>query len=171
MVESEAFLTDPNTLMGKNTTGGGKRRRSMKPKSMKPKSMKPKSMKPKLVKPRTTYRGGFFFNNPPGEEYKCYSCVKVAPPENPVVVNSTQSVADVNVKAPEPPVQSTNQSGGGNQVAKTLYKKRLNALDVDKLRKMAINRGIHITKKKNGKTVYVKKATIIQKLCDFKHGK
>lgn len=166
---ADSILSNPDILMGKGIIGGGKR----KAKSNNSKSIKPKSMKPKSNK--VLYRGGFFFNSSPqisspGEEYKCYSCVKVAPPENPVVVNSAQSVSDVNVKVPEPPKPPVSQSGGAMGV-KALYKQKLNALDVEKLRKMAINRGINIRKKKNGKTVYVKKATIVQKLCDFKHGK
>lgn len=157
---ADSFLSNPDILMGKGIVGGGKK----KVKSNNSKSMKRSSNK-------VTYHGGFFFNSPPpGEEYKCYSCVKVAPPENPVVVNSTQSVSDVNVKIPEPPKPPVTQLGGATNI-KALYKQKLNALDVEKLRKMAINRGINIRKKKNGKTVYVKKATIVQKLCDFKHGK
>jgi len=58
---------------------------------------------------------------------------------------------------------------GGMRVS--VYKKYLDNLNVERLHKMAKSKGIKITKKKNGKTVYVKKATIIKKLCESKHGK
>lgn len=59
--------------------------------------------------------------------------------------------------------------GGGMRVS--VYKKYLDKLTVERLQKMAKSKGIKITKKKDGKTVYVKKATIIKKLCESKHGK
>jgi len=51
------------------------------------------------------------------------------------------------------------------------YKKYLESLNVDRLHKIAKSKGIKITKKTNGKTVYVKKATIIKKLNEYKYGK
>jgi len=38
--------------------------------------------------------------------------------------------------------------------------------DVKKLYKMAKEMGINITKKKYGKTSYIKKETIVKKICD-----
>ena len=51
------------------------------------------------------------------------------------------------------------------------YKKFLDGLDVKRLQKIAKTKGIKITKKKDGKTVYCKKATIVSKLFKFKYGK
>ena len=48
------------------------------------------------------------------------------------------------------------------------YKKRLEKMPVDKLKKIAGNKNIKITKKKNGVTTYLKKSSIIKKLCDCK---
>lgn len=51
------------------------------------------------------------------------------------------------------------------------YKKFLDGLDVKRLQKIAKTKGIKITKKKDGKTVYCKKDTIVSKLFKFKYGK
>lgn len=48
------------------------------------------------------------------------------------------------------------------------YKKKLEKMSVDKLKKIAGNKNIKITKKKNGVTTYLKKSSIIKKLCDCK---
>lgn len=59
---------------------------------------------------------------------------------------------------------------GGADI-KTRYKKTLNKKTVEDLRKMAKGKGIKITTKKDGKSVYLKKSSIINKLCNFKHPK
>lgn len=41
---------------------------------------------------------------------------------------------------------------------------KLENMKVPKLQKMAVSKGIKITKKKDGKTVYLKKATLVNKL-------
>lgn len=41
---------------------------------------------------------------------------------------------------------------------------KLEKMKVPKLQKMAVSKGIKITKKKDGKTVYLKKATLVNKL-------
>ena len=56
-------------------------------------------------------------------------------------------------------------------MSKMQYKAYLAKMDVKRLYKMAKNKGIKITKKKDGKTSYIKKDTVIQKLCDAMHGK
>jgi hypothetical protein len=68
------------------------------------------------------------------------------------------------------------QSGQSDEVkeggmSKMQYKAYLAKMDVKRLYKMAKNKGIKITKKKDGKTTYIKKDTVIQKLCDAMHGK
>ena len=159
---SDVDLASMDIMMGKGQVGG-------KPKRRGPKTKTVKKTKGKSVK--RVSRGGFFFSGTPmGDEWKCSSCVKVAPPENPVVVSTAQAVSDIPVKLPEAPKLPVSQAGGSANV-RAIYKKKLDALSVEQLRKMAVTRGISITKRKDGKTVYVKKATIVQKLCDFKHGK
>jgi hypothetical protein len=59
--------------------------------------------------------------------------------------------------------------GGGMKVS--AYKKYLENLTVERLHKIAKSKGVKITKKSGGKTVYVKKATIVKKLCEGKYGK
>jgi hypothetical protein len=54
-------------------------------------------------------------------------------------------------------------SGSGSD-----YKKKLDKLSVDKLKRIAANKHIKITKKKNGVVVYLKKSSIIKKLCEHK---
>lgn len=62
-----------------------------------------------------------------------------------------------------------NISGGTD--IKSKYKKTLNKKTLEDLRKMAKGKGIKITTKKDGKSVYLKKSSIINKLCNFKHPK
>lgn len=57
-----------------------------------------------------------------------------------------------------------NVSNGG--MSKSQYTAYLNKLSVKKLYKMAKDKGIKITKKRNDKTLYIKKDTIVKKLCD-----
>lgn len=64
---------------------------------------------------------------------------------------------------------SFNPSGGAD--IKSKYKKALNKKTVEDLRKMAKGKGIKITTKKDGKSAYLKKSSIINKLCDMKHPK
>jgi len=64
----------------------------------------------------------------------------------------------------------SNAAQGGADI-KTKYKKTLNKKTVEELRKMAKRKGIKITTKKDGKSAYLKKASIINKLCDIKHPK
>ena len=56
-------------------------------------------------------------------------------------------------------------------MSKMQYKAYLAKMDVKRLYKIAKGKGIKITKKKDGKTTYIKKDTVIQKLCDAMHGK
>jgi hypothetical protein len=58
--------------------------------------------------------------------------------------------------------KTVKSSNGGD------YKKKLEKLSVDKLKKIAANKHIKITKKKNGVVVYIKKSSIIKKLCEHK---
>lgn len=60
------------------------------------------------------------------------------------------------------------QEGG---MSKMQYHAYLAKMDVKRLYKIAKGKGIKITKKKDGKTSYIKKDTVIKKLCDVMHGK
>mgnify|MGYP001156129072 CR=1 FL=1 len=62
------------------------------------------------------------------------------------------------------------KTNGGADI-KSKYKKALNKKTLEDLRKMAKGKGIKITTKKDGKSVYLKKSSIINKLCNFKHPK
>jgi len=64
-------------------------------------------------------------------------------------------------------IQTT--SGGASKPRYKTYRAYLKTLNVKTLYKMAKKKGISITKKQNGKTVYVKKDTVIKKLCDAEY--
>jgi len=91
--------------------------------------------------------------------YDC-SCKKRGKVESPVL---EQQVVPAQVQS------APQQNTGG--MSKMQYKAYLAKMDVKRLYKMAKNKGIKITKKKDGKTTYIKKDTVIQKLCDAMHGK
>ena len=60
--------------------------------------------------------------------------------------------------------------GENSKHARSQYKAALmEKKDVKKLYKIAKEMGIKITKKRNGKTSYIKKETIVKKLCDAKY--
>jgi hypothetical protein len=62
--------------------------------------------------------------------------------------------------------------GGAKMSSKMLaYKHYLENMNADRLQKIASAKGLKITKKKAGKTVYVKKGTLVRKLCERKMGK
>jgi len=65
----------------------------------------------------------------------------------------------------------SSQKTGGKGMSRSEYTKYLNNLTVEKLYKVARAKGVKVTTKKNGKISNVKKATIVKKLCDLKHGK
>jgi hypothetical protein len=119
-----------------------------------------------------------------GNEWKCGQCELVRPISSPIVVQSMQPVQTTNggqaISAVEnsayqqpPPVStsSVGMVGGAKQMGVSQYKKYLEGLTTERLHKIASTKGVKITKKKSGKTAYVKKATIIKKLCEFKHGR
>ena len=65
----------------------------------------------------------------------------------------------------------TSTTVGGMSKKMLAYKKKLDKLSVDKLKKIAANKHIKITKKKNGAITYIKKSSIIRKLCECKKRK
>ena len=88
----------------------------------------------------------------------------------------TQAMQDMNkgkgrckcelIKDITKPVSKTPKYNLGAQMIGGAKSKRakLEKMKVPKLQKMASSKGIKITKKKDGKTVYLKKATLVNKL-------
>ena len=137
------IMNSANALMGKLSVGGGKRR---------------KSRKSSVKKVPKKYKMGYF-----GGDNKYFMCTEVPTPQPPA-----PATQPTNPTIPLKPTVEV-QSGGASRIAE--YKKYLDNMTVDRLQRMATIKGIKITKKKDGKTVYVKKATLVNKLCEYKHGK
>ena len=119
-----------------------------------------------------------------------YSCFCLNPSEDPVMIDGIRNyqakktrmevagqvapaeVANAEVANTEWANEQAQKLGitiGG--MSKMQYKAYLAKMDVKRLYKIAKGKGIKITKKKDGKTTYIKKDTVIQKLCDAMHGK
>lgn len=64
------------------------------------------------------------------------------------------------------PKKTAKKPVSNKKIMMALYKKKLDKLTVEQLTKKAKNHGIKITKKKDGKTVQVKKSTLVKKLCE-----
>lgn len=99
-------------------------------------------------------------------ELKCEK-FDITPVSSPKTINS----ATVSVEPIEPIVSTTPEQQGGKKKNKNVYKKYLENLSCEKVQKIARNKNIKITKKKDGKTTIVKKLTIIKKLMEDKYGK
>lgn len=66
--------------------------------------------------------------------------------------------------------RTANLNGGNiSKQVRSQYKAYLEKKDVKKLYKMAIRMGISITKKRDGKTSYIKKETVVKKICDAQY--
>ncbi len=96
---------------------------------------------------------------------KQFMCTEVEVP--PPVVPPVAPVAPPAV----PAIQPIRMSGGKMSKKASMYKKMLSNMTVERLQKLAVKRGVKITKKKDGKVVQVKKATLVRKLCECKYGK
>jgi hypothetical protein len=150
-------LGNAQTLLGLNQDGGGNRKKS--PRKVRRVRKMKKAMRPKK------YRIGFFGGASRHLVCNEYDPPPVAGPVPPVPA------------APAPPGQNggrrhKRRHGGGKAMKKSaIYKKMLEKMTVDKLLKKAVKKGIKITKKKDGKTVYLKKKTLIRKLCKCKFGR
>ena len=149
-----------NALLGKTITGGGIRRKYKKPVKKVVKKVVKKGIK--------KYRGGENEQN-----FNCKCTLETGGTEQPQYPATLSILApadklndSVAVKLPDivPPTQS-----GGKSLKESVYKKYLEGLTTERLHKIASSKGVKITKKKNDKTVYVKKATIIKKLIEYKY--
>jgi hypothetical protein len=80
----------------------------------------------------------------------------------------------LNLKRYPPDTNSRSGSpitGGSNKSIKTKYIKTLRNKTLEKLQNMAKNKKVKYTKKVDGKSVAIKKETLIKKLCKHKYGK
>lgn len=112
-------------------------------------------------------RGGNNFNAKC--ELKCEN-FDITSDSQKTINNATVPVdSTVPVAIPTDSVESTQK--GGKKKNKNVYKKYLENLSCDKVQKIARNKNIKITKKKDGKTTMIKKLTIIKKLMEDKYGK
>ena len=120
-----------------------------------------------------------------GDQWSCQSCTLMpSQGSNSIVVQpltgglTTQSTnAAISAGATTNAGMTTTGNGitgastmiGGSK--KSNYKNRLRKYDLKKLQNLAKSKGIKITKKKNGKTVNISKDSLINKLCEHKHGR
>ncbi len=102
-------------------------------------------------------------------KYEPYTFTPQSQNQTPPVLQQPAPVPPV-VPAIRPPEQFANpphqRMQGGKKLASKAYKKRLTNMTVEELRKTARNKKIPIIVKRNGKSEYVKKNTLIKKLCD-----
>jgi hypothetical protein len=139
-------LDSAYALTGNLMDGGGKQKRG-------------KSLKMKRSKGMKRYSVNLFGGA------KQFMCTEVEVP--PPVVAPVAQVAQPAV----PAIQPIRMSGGKMSKKASMYKKMLSNMTVERLQKLAVKRGVKITKKKDGKVVQVKKATLVRKLCECKYGK
>jgi hypothetical protein len=171
-------------LFGATQNGGGKKKKKSlsKKKTKTVLKSKPKSKGNKILIRRQVFGIRYF-----GGEPDQFLCTKIgssnapaqpAQPAQPVapVFKSGVPVAS-GPNTVQPAVQSMNTNvmpalTGGKKAKKvaSAYKRYAN-MTVEKLIKIASKRGVKTTKKKQGKTVQVKKATLVRKLCELKYGK
>lgn len=120
-----------------------------------------------------------------GNGYQCEKCVLIqsepstqpqsTPPQSTPPQSTPSQSSSVSSTPPQLPHVSSSVknenvvTGGGRGMTKSAYKKYLEKMSVEKLQKMATKKGLKITKKKDGKTVYVKKTTIVKKLVESKY--
>jgi hypothetical protein len=122
---------------------------------------------------RRSARGG-------AESPTYFACMKMDLPDGKMPNTAMQSTPLAQfmepVVKPVQPMQPVVQQqsgptliGGAKMSPKMLeYKRSLENMNKDRLLKMAAAKGLKITKKKDGDTVYVKKNTLVRKLCECK---
>lgn len=162
-------------LFGATQNGGGKKKYGKKAKSSKSSKKVSKSGKKvyKSKKSRSLKRPIFGFRYFGGADQ--FLCTKIestgaaAPPTAQPAAPMMGSILGPKPVQPIQPVAAPAALVGGKKAKKmaTVFK-RYNNMTVEKLVKLAARKGIKVYKKKNGKTVQVKKATLVRKLCDRK---
>lgn len=152
-------MNSVSTLLGYSQNGGGKSRRKSKSRKVSSKNKVRKVHKVrKMPMKRKPMRFGYFGG---AERFICTKDETTAPavPEPPVV----------RALPPNPTNPAPLAMGGGKSARyMSAYKKFLKGMTLEKLQKLAVSKGIKIKKKRNGKTLYVKKATLVSKLCKCK---
>ena len=167
-------------LLGATQDGGGKKRSKKTRKRTVKKSRKPLSKNYRMTKRSVMSRKrpllGFRYFGGADQ----FICTKVESPSAVAAPAHIQPVMQqVAPAAPPRPALGIPAASGplgpqaGGKRAKKMAStiKRYSKMTVEELLKRASRKGIKITKKKDGKTVYVKKATLIRKLCEKKYGK
>jgi|LakMenE09Jun09ns_1017247.scaffolds.fasta_scaffold00029_2 hypothetical protein len=172
-------MASANVLLGNAQIGGAQKKGKSSKKGLSNLSGMRRMQETMGLRGMQSLRNAHSYSKPffGGNEWKCGQCEMIRPPSSPIVVQSMPPVQTVQtngvVETPvfqQQPV-STSMVGGAKKMGVSQYKKYLEALSTERLHKIASGKGVKITKKKSGKTVYVKKATIIKKLCEFKHGR
>lgn len=167
-----AGLEGVKALTGLSMVGGGrKKKRSSTKRRKSGRKIKMRKAYPYRLIPKR-YKMGFF-----GGNQKYLMCTEVTAP-GPAMQPSMQGppkylppkyLPTNPQKLPD--IVSANGQVGGARMKMAIYKKKLDNLNVEKLQKIATRKGVKITKKKNGKTVYLKKSTLVRKICECKMGR
>lgn len=180
-------IASANVLLGNAQIGGAQKKAKSSKKGLSNLSGMRRMQETMGLRGMQSLRNAHSYSKPffGGNEWKCGQCEMVRPISSPIVVQSMPPVQTVQSNGgsesqvfQQQPVStsmggpvSTSMVGGAKKMGVSQYKKYLEALSAERLHKIASGKGVKITKKKSGKTVYVKKATIIKKLCEFKHGR
>jgi hypothetical protein len=147
------IMNSISTLLGNSQYGGGSKKKS---KLRKNKVRKVKSMKKRPM--RFGYFGG-------AERFICTKD-ESTPAQVPV---ATQGMQQAQAQGQGQGMPAALKMGGGKSARyMSAYKKFLKGMVLEKLQKLALSKGIKIKKKRNGKTLYLKKATLISKICKCK---
>ena len=158
-------LQSMDALLGMTQTGG-------KPKSRKTAKTSSNTMK-KTTTGKKAVKAGSVKKSSKGGDVKNYTCFCFDPNIDNNMIKDIQNYqlkkqTDTDEDNANNMAQGLGIIGGMSRVQ---YKAYLAKMDVKKLYKIAKGKGIKITKKKDGKTTYIKKDTVVQKLCDAMHGK
>jgi len=168
----DTVLSSVNALMGKTMDGGGRKRRNKKPRANRKKSAKKSASKGFKVyripgmRIAKRYKMGFF-----GGEPTFFKCEQMPAPVVTAPAAPAPPATGVAMTMSQQPAASGPPQSGGARMKLSAYKRKLDNLSVEKLQKIAARKNVKITKKKDGKTVYLKKATLIRKLCECKIGR
>lgn len=155
MDELKQIFNSVPGILGQTYVGGGKKK----------KAKKTKMHKMKMRKVPRKYRMGFFGGD---QKYMMCTDVDISSLQQPQrAPDRQQPMLPAKPMQPEATAPAGPQLGGSSMRMGT-YKKKLNNMTVEKLQKLAARKGVKITKKKDGKTVYVKKDTLVRKLCECK---
>jgi hypothetical protein len=157
------IMNSVSTLLGYSQDGGGKSRRKSKSRKVSSKNKVRKVRKVrKMPMKRRPMRFGYFGG---AERFICTKDETTnpapAPAPAPAPGTGTGTGTGTGITAPL-------MGGGKSARYMSAYKKFLKGMTLEKLQRLAVSKGIKIKKKRNGKTSYVKKSTLVSKLCKCK---